>query len=154
MSIVTFKATSHSLGGLAVENRARDFTVMVGEPKELGGTDAGMTPIEMVLCALGSCQCIVARAFANMYGIELEDFWVELEGDLNSEGYLKGKPGLRPGLQEVRYTFHFVTNASRAKVEHFADFIKRRCPVVDTLLYGAVLLPGKVVIEEKTKEYA
>jgi uncharacterized OsmC-like protein len=154
MSIITFKATSRSLGGLAVENNARNFKVIMDEPKELGGMDSGMTPVEMVLCALGSCQCIVAKAFAKLYGIELEDFWVELEGDLDSEGYLKGKHGLRPGLQEVRYSFHFVTDAPRAKVENFADFIKRRCPIVDTLLYGAVLLPGKVIIEKRAKEYA
>ena len=64
------------------------------EPKELGGSDTGMNPVEMLLCALGSCQAIVAKSFATAHGIDLHDFLVVLEGDLDPDGFLKGKPGV------------------------------------------------------------
>lgn len=52
-----------------------------------------MNPVEMLLRALGSCQVIVAKSFAKAHGIDLHDFLVVLEGDLDLDGFLKGKPG-------------------------------------------------------------
>lgn len=65
MAIETFKAVSRKLPeGLAVESEVRGFKIILDEPKELGGTNKGMNPVEALLCALGSCQTIVAAAFA------------------------------------------------------------------------------------------
>jgi uncharacterized OsmC-like protein len=147
MSVVTFKATSHNLPtGLAVENVARGFRVVMDEPKELGGSDTGMNPVEMLLCALGSCQAIVAKSFAKAHGIDLHDFLVVLEGDLDPDGFLKGKPGVRPGFQEIRFAFYLETNASQDKVDQFVEFIKSRCPVGDMLLNGVRIVQSDVVV--------
>jgi uncharacterized OsmC-like protein len=74
MSTVTFNAVSRKLpGGLAVENTVRDFKFIMDEPTSLGGTDTGMNPVEAVLTALGSCQMIVAAAFAKAQGIDLQE---------------------------------------------------------------------------------
>ena len=61
MAMVTFRSESVLKGGLSVENRAGKFTVLMDEPETLRGTDTGMNPVEMLLCCLGACQCIVAR---------------------------------------------------------------------------------------------
>ncbi len=54
MPSVTYKATSRKLpGGLAVESESRGFKIIIDEPKSVGGTDTGMSPVEAVLCALG-----------------------------------------------------------------------------------------------------
>lgn len=151
MSVVTFKATSRNLPtGLAVENMARGFRIVMDEPKELGGTDTGMNPVEMLLCALGSCQAIIAKSFATAHEIDLHDFLVVLEGDLDPDGFLKGKPGVRPGLQEIRFTFYLETGASEDKVDQFVEFIKSRCPVADTLLNGVRIVHREVVVRRST----
>jgi uncharacterized OsmC-like protein len=147
MSLATFKATSRSLGGMKVENQVRDFRVIMDEPVELGGTDEGMNPVEALLSALGSCQVIVANAFAKSQGIDLQDFWVELEGDLDTDGFLKGAAGVRPGFQEVRFTMHIKTSSPPEKVEAFQRFIEARCPVGDTLC-GTIVSPSRIVIEK------
>ncbi len=90
MAVVTFKATSKLVSGLQVDNQVRDFSLRMDEPKELGGTDTGMNPVEALLVALGSCMTIVAAAFAKAKKIDLQDFWLELEGDLDPDGFLKG----------------------------------------------------------------
>lgn len=149
MPIATFKATSKLVpgAGLQVKNNVRDFDVVMDEPTELGGSDKGMNPVEMVLCALGSCQAIVAKAFAKANHIDLEDYWIELEGDLDTDGFLKGAEGVRMGFQEVRFNSHFKTNASEEEVKKFQEFIQSRCPVGDTLLNGIKIVPGDVVLE-------
>ena len=41
--------------GVAVKVQARQFELMLDEPKSLGGTDTGMNPVEALLGALGAC---------------------------------------------------------------------------------------------------
>ncbi|WKV09621.1 OsmC family protein [Thermoanaerobacterium sp. CMT5567-10] len=147
MAIETFKAVSRKLPeGLAVESEVRGFKMLLDEPKELGGTNKGMNPVEALLCALGSCQTIVASAFAKAKGINLQDFWVELEGDIDLDGFM-GKSDVRPGFQEIRFKMHVKTDASKEKVEEFAKFIEKTCPVGDSLANPVKLVLSDVVVE-------
>jgi uncharacterized OsmC-like protein len=147
MPIATFKATSKLVKGLQVDNTVNGFTLRMDEPENLGGTNTGMNPVEALLAALGSCQVIVAGAFAKSQGIDLQDFWVELEGDLDPDGFLKGAPGVRMGFQEVRFTPHIKTTSSPEEVSKFMEFVKSRCPVGDVMLNGTKIIPGNAVIE-------
>ncbi len=146
MGVVTFTAKSHLKEGMKVESNSRNFTMVLDEPPTLGGKDEGMNPVEAVLCALGSCQCIMARAMATKMRVELIDFWVELEGDLDPEGF-KGSEEVRPGFQNVRAKFHVKANASDEKIEKLIKNIERFCPVGDTLEHG-VSLTAKYIIEK------
>ena len=148
MAKATFSATSTKLAqGLAVESTSRNFKVIMDEPKTLGGTDTGMNPVEALLCALGSCQVIVAAAFAKANDIEFSEFWIELEGDLDTDGFLKGAPGVRNGFSEIRTRMHIKTDAPIEKVEAFANFIENRCPVGDTITAGTAISNSIVVVE-------
>ena len=147
MAKETFKTISRSVNGLVVESTARNFKIIMDEPEGLGGTDTGMNPVEALLCALGSCQVIVARAFAGANGIDINDFWVELEGDLDPDGFLKGVPGVRNGFSAIRTTMHIKTDAPAEKVKAFAKFIESRCPVGDTLVAGTTI-NNMIVVED------
>jgi len=147
MATATFKPTSKLVEGLQVDNSVRGFSLRMDEPANLGGTDTGMNPVEALLAALGSCQVIVAAAFAESQGIDLQDFWVELEGDLDPDGFLKGKEGVRMGFSEVRLTPHIKTSNSAEEVAKFVDSIKSRCPVGDVMVNGTKIIPATAVIE-------
>lgn len=147
MAVVTFKATSKLVSGLQVDNHVRDFTLRMDEPKDLGGSDTGMNPVEALLAALGSCMTIVAAAFAKAHKIDLQDFWVELEGDLDPDGFLKGTPGVRNGFQTVRVIPHIKTSSSPAEVEKFMEFVKSRCPVSDVMVNGTEVIPAEPIFE-------
>ena len=73
MANTVFKATAESTGGLKVKCSSRNFEFILDEPKEMGGSNEGMNPVEAMLSALGGCQCIVARSFAKMHKINLKD---------------------------------------------------------------------------------
>ncbi|MDO5715915.1 MAG: OsmC family protein [Tissierellia bacterium] len=144
----TFKVVARKTSeGLQVESEARGFKIIMDEPEDLGGTDTGMNPVEALLCALGSCQAIVAYAFAEPMGINLEGFHVELEGDLDPDGFLGLAEGVRNGYQEIRYSMHFKSDASQEELEKYAHFIESRCPVGDCLENGVPLKLTKVVVE-------
>lgn len=145
--LTTFKATARKLpGGLQVETNSRGFKILMDEPEDLGGTDTAMNPVETLLCALGACQTIVASAFASAHDFTFEEFHVEIEGDLDPDGFL-GLADVRNGFQEIRYEMHFKTNESKEKVEEYVKFIEKTCPVGDCISNGVNLVLSGVVID-------
>ncbi len=146
MTLHTFKTTSVvKQTGMQVENEARGFKTIADEPKNLGGTDTGMSPTETLLCALGACQCMTARFFAGTLKIELEEFRVDIEGDLDIMGFLKGDSGIRPGFQEIRSTVHIRTTAPQEKIAELMALVESRGPVNDTILHGTRVVVRHIV---------
>ena len=82
MALKTYCASAHRKKDLQVEVKARDFSIIVDEPENSGGTNTGMNPVEMLLCSIGACQTITAVIFADFYGITLEDIQVEVTGEM------------------------------------------------------------------------
>lgn len=145
--ITTLKATATKTAeGLQVETNSRGFKVLLDEPEELGGTNTAMNPMELVLCGLGACQSIVAAAFAESQGIDLQGFWVELEGDFDPDGFL-GLSDVRPGYSEIRFSMHIKSNSPEEEVKKFADFIEKTCPVGDTIANTVKLVRSAVIVE-------
>lgn len=144
----TFKATVKNLpDGLQVEGESRGFRIRIDEPENLGGTDKYMTPVEVLLCSLGACQAIVAKSFASLKKFTFEEMYIELEGDLDPDGFMGKNHNVRKGYQEIRYTMNFKTDESQEKTEEFAKFIESRCPVGDTLENGVKLVLTGVKVE-------
>ncbi|GAB3793437.1 OsmC family protein [Virgibacillus kimchii] len=147
MANTTFKATAKLQEGVQVKVKARNFEVIIDEPKNLGGTDTGMNPVELLLSALGSCQAIVAAVYAEKFEIEFDDFWVELEGDLDPDGFL-GNPEIKKGYSEIRYNIHIDTDAPKEKVEEFVAFIEKTCPVGDTIASNTPMKLNKIITRQ------
>lgn len=146
MPVETFKATAHLQKGLVVKAKSRNFEITIDEPKSLGGTDTGMNPVELMLCALGACQSIVARVYAAKFNIKLEEFRVEVEGDLDTDGFMN-KSDVRRGYSEVRYNIYVKSDASRERIEEFVAFIERTCPVGDTISNPVNLVLNQIILE-------
>ncbi len=144
----TFKSIAKKIpGGLAVESSSRKFKIIVDEPPSMSGSDSGMTPMEALLSAYSSCLVITAYSFAEPMGINIEEVWVEVEGDMDPEGFIHGTPTIRPGFQTIRSTIHFRSSTPAEKLLQFQKFIESRCPVTDTLLHGTRLVHNKPIIE-------
>lgn len=136
MALETFKAVSKLQEGMKVECSTRGHKIVLDEPKQLGGTDEGMNPVEATLCALGACQAIVARCFARAKGVNLQEYRVELEGDLDTDGFL-GKSDVRPGMQNIRARVYIKSDSPEEKLKEFVEFVEKTCPVGDTIKNSA-----------------
>lgn len=150
MAIQTFKASARLKDNVLVETEARGHKLTIDEPKNLGGSDKGMSPVEVVLAGLGACQSIVARIYAEQFKINLEEFSVDVEGDLDLDGFL-GKSDVRPGFSKIRYTYTIQTDASEESVKAFIEHVEKNCPVGDSLANAVELLPGEIVITNPVK---
>lgn len=146
MAIEVFKANTKLTKGITIECEARGHKIILDEPKNLGGNDEGMNPVEALLCALGACQSIVAGAFAKSKGINLKEFWVELEGDLDTDGF-QGLSDVRPGFQAIRTKVHVKADNTKEEIEDFVKFIEKTCPVGDTIKNSAKM-SSEVIVEK------
>ncbi|OQX93847.1 MAG: peroxiredoxin [Tenericutes bacterium 4572_104] len=145
--LTTFKANAQKLPeGLQVATESRNFKILIDEPIKLGGTNKAMSPVELLLCALGGCQAIVAAAFAESQDIKFEEFHVEIEGDIDLDGFM-GLADVRSGFQEIRFTMHFKTDEPQEKMEKFSEFIEKHCPIGDTIGNKVRLVKSGVVID-------
>jgi uncharacterized OsmC-like protein len=134
MANMTFKANMKWTGNKTYcEGTSRGFKVAVDEPQELGGDNKAMNPVELLLNALGGCMAICAAAFAGKFNVDLKGFHVDLEGDLDPDGFLGRNPDVRPGYQAIRYKMHFDSPSPRENIDKLKAYIKEKCPVSDTL---------------------
>ena len=133
MPTATFKSTVNLIEGMHCQANVRNFTVAMDEPPSLGGTDKAMNPVEMLLCALGGCLVISSQAFSRECGVNLKNVSVELEGDLDPDGFLGKNPDIRAGLQDTRVKIHFDTDSPDENIEKLMQTIEKRCPVSDCL---------------------
>ncbi len=67
--------------GLRTEVSTGGHTVVADEPESLGGTDAGPTPYDYLLAALGGCTAMTLRMYADRKGWPLESVTVRLSQD-------------------------------------------------------------------------
>ncbi len=129
----TFHSASRLGAGLRSDVRLRQHALVVDEPPQLGGNDAGPNPVELVLAALGACQEITYRAYASALGIPLDGVAVRLEGDLDLRGFLGLDAAARPGFSRIRGTVELTSSAPLAELERLRAAVDAHCPVLDML---------------------
>jgi putative redox protein len=129
----TFAADSRQVDGLRSETKIRQFSLTIDEPPNLGGTDRGPNPVELVLAALATCQEITYRAYATALGIPLEGVSVKLEGALDLRGFFAVKDGVRAGFNDVRGTVQLKSSAPPADLAKLKEVVDAHCPVLDIL---------------------
>lgn len=134
MAVEVFKSRTQLKDGLQVECQSRGHKIVIDEPAGLGGSDTGMNPVEALLSALGACKCIVAKSYATAQGIDLKDIKIEVEGDLDPDGFMGKNKDAKMGFMAIRTKVYIESDSSKEKIQEFIDFVDKTCPVADTLL--------------------
>ena len=133
MTDVTFKVTAKSENKTKTIVQAKGFSMTIDEPKAIGGTNEGASPLEYLLGALSGCISVLCHMVASELGFQLNGVELELEGNFNP-AYLLGKSDVeRSGFKEIQVNIHPDTDADEATLEKWMEIVKLRCPVSDNI---------------------
>ena len=112
---------------------ARNFTMIVDEPPNLGGTDDGANPVEYILAALAGCLNVVGKMVAKEMGFEIKSLSFDIEGELNPAGFMGKAKDVRPGYQAITVKVDVDSNADEEQLKKWLEVIETRCPVSDNI---------------------
>ena len=146
MAETTYKVSARKSCGEFVRVFARDHSIIIDEPVEKGGTDAGMNPVELMLCSVASCMALTLSIYAEAMGVKAEDIRIDAEGDLDSAG-MKGSSRVRPGFNRIRLSISAKTNVAPEVFQQVVDLAVLRCPVEDSIKNSVVFEEPEVSIE-------
>jgi putative redox protein len=130
---VRYRSISALVEGLRCETQTRDFKLTVDERTLLGGTDQGPNPMELILTALGACQEITYRLYADLLGIPLDGVVVEVTGDVDLCGFFSVDDEARPGYMGIAAEVIIDSPASDDDIERLKEAVESHCPVLDII---------------------
>lgn len=131
--------------------RVRDFEpTVVDEPAAFGGEDSAISPGDIVMVALGTCQEIMYVALASTMDIPIDEVKVDVTGDLDLHGLMGLNPDVPPGMLEMSYHVHIKSSAPEADLQRLVDTVEAQCPLLDTLT-RPVKVTGKVTMNGGTE---
>ncbi|GHH91705.1 OsmC family protein [Streptomyces capillispiralis] len=132
---LTARTGALTQGGERDETRTARYVMSSDEPTALLGTDSAVSPAEYLLQALAGCYTVTLAALASAQGVELEAYRLELEGDIDLQGFLGIDPTVRPGLQQVRVRLDVdAPGTSRERLQELVSLVESRSPIRDTLV--------------------
>ena len=134
-NVTRFEAKLSAKEGLHVSSTIRTHSLEIDEPSELGGTDKGPNPVELVLAALGGCQAIILKFYGQKLGVKIQSVETTVDGDLDLGGFM-GVPGVRPGFQKIQATTKIKAEGDPDKLKELLRIAEERCPVLDILKNG------------------
>lgn len=128
-----FSVTARSETQTRVEVKARNFTIYVDEPPQLGGEDKGANPVEYVLAALAGCLNVVGHLVAKEMGITLQELSIEIQGILNPAKFQGKSYHERAGYKQIDVSINVKTSADDQTLAKWLKVVEERCPVSDNL---------------------
>src|SRR3954470_906868 len=120
--------------GARARTTARSFSIETDEPAPLGGSDAAVDPMELVLAAVGTCLSIGWVTQARKRGIDYRDLQIEVSGNYDLRGYLDIDEDTRPGFADISYTVTVDTDASPERLAEIKEAAERNSPMFDNVL--------------------
>ena len=128
---VELSASGRLVGACEFEARVQDWTVTVDEPPALGGTNQAPNPLQMALVALGSCQAITYRLWAEKLGMQIDDVEVITKGTTDVRGLLGAGDMGRTGLSRVSVDIRLRGPEDDEAYKRLRRTVDAHCPVLD-----------------------
>lgn len=139
------RSSIESFSGAGGDHKhVRAFSFDGDHPPVLTGSDAGPTPVEYLLVALGSCLTAGIGNIAAVRGVTLSSVEAVVEGDIDLSGILGLPDAGRNGYSEIRVHFHIAGDAPAETLQKIVAQSQARSAVLDVLTNG---VPVQVTVD-------
>lgn len=109
------------------------FSFDADHPLQFAAEDNGITPIEFVLVALGSCLTGGIAAIASQRDIQLKTVKATLAATQDLQGILGVDPDVRNGFSGVTVNYEIDADATPAEIQALVAQSQKRSAVYDIL---------------------
>ena len=109
------------------------FSYDIDHPLQFASEDKGVTPVEVVLVALGGCLTAGVAAVAQQRSIQLRSVRATLTAEMDLHGILGADPEVRNGFSGVAVRYVIDADATRDEVEALVAQSQKRSAVYDIL---------------------
>lgn len=134
-----------SFSGAGGEHKhVRAFSFDADHPPVLVGGDAGPTPVEYLLVALGACLTAGIGNIAAVRGVTLSSVEATVEGDIDLSGIFGLPDAGRNGYEQIRVRYQIAGDAPADVLAGLVQQAQDRSAVLDVLTHG---VPVQVTVE-------
>ena len=123
---------------LRTDVTANGYALVADEPASVGGTDAGPTPYDYLLAALGSCTAITVRMYADRKGWPLESVTVRLRHHRIHARDCKECETKDGRIDHISRDLELMVTLDASQLARLQE-IAARCPVHQTLTSEVVI---------------
>lgn len=134
---VNVKIEGKSESATKIDLNAGRFKLIIDEPANMGGTDEGPSPVQVLLMALAGCLNMTGHTVANEMGLELREMKITIEGNMDAAHFMGYATKNRAGFDNVNVSIEskFDTLPSKEQREQWINETERRCPVTDNIKF-------------------
>ncbi|WP_108683651.1 OsmC family protein [Methyloceanibacter sp. wino2] len=149
---LVFRASTALVEDVKCTAQVRDFAPLtIDEPPDLGGSDTGVNPVELVLVALGTCQEIMYSAYAAVMGVKLDEVKIDVKGYLDVRGLLSMDESVPAGYEKIVYDTQIKSSADPESIQKVIAMAESHCPLLD-MMQRPVEITGEVKLNGKRLE--
>jgi len=110
------------------------FEMLIDEPKPMGGSDEGPSPIQVLLMSLAGCLNVTGHEVAKQKGLVLKGMKIKIDGNMNPCTFIGCSYEERAGFQNVVVNVKpDFENATEEQIEEWLKETESRCPVTDNI---------------------
>lgn len=121
--------------GFFSEIMAKKHYLVADEPKDIGGTDLGSTPYDLLVSALGTCTAITIRMYAKHKGIDLKEVKVHLTREKRHAADATDTDNPKSLMEFIDLELEVAGNITEEEKAGILR-IAHKCPVHKTLVNG------------------
>jgi uncharacterized OsmC-like protein len=118
------------------------FSYDIDHPLQFASEDKGVTPVEVVLVALGGCLTAGVAAVAQQRSIQLRSVRATLTAEMDLHGILGADPDIRNGFSGVTVAYQIDADATAEEIRALVAQSQKRSAV-----YDIITNPTNVTVE-------
>jgi len=114
--------------------RSGKFEMIIDEPTNMGGSDMGPSPIQVLLMSLAGCLNVTGHEIARQKGMKLNGMKIKIEGSMNPCNFMGCSFEERAGFQTINVNVKAdFEGATKEEVDSWLKETEARCPVTDNI---------------------
>jgi len=123
------------------------FRMVIDEPENMGGTDEGPSPVQVLLMALAGCLNVTGHEVARQRGMKLNKLKINIEGDMNACNFMGCSFEERAGFQQIKVHLKpAFENTTEDDIESWARETEARCPVTDNIKDATEIMVSHIAL--------